>query len=77
MSSEGNILSFTDDEAKRYQINKRLGRIAAAATAAYRQITGRTKEQSDKKIHMPEDQLKSRQLDITNNHDHKPQPAVG
>ena len=66
---KGDVLSFTDDKAKRYEINKRLGRIAATATAAYRKITGRAKEQLDKnvkKIHLFDDQLKSWQLDITN-----------
>ena len=42
---KGIVLSFTDDKAKRYEINKRSGRIAATATAAYRKITGRAKEQ--------------------------------
>ena len=77
---KGNVLSFTDDKAKRYEINKRLGGIAATPIAAYRKITGREKEQLEKmskKIHLLEDQLKSWQLDITNNHDHKLQPAVG
>ena len=66
---KGNVLSFTDDKAKRYEIKKRLGRIAATATAAYRKITGRAKDQLDKnvkKIHLFDDQLKSSQLDITN-----------
>ena len=66
---KGNVLSFTDDKANRYEINKRLGRIAATATAAYRKITGRAKEQLDKNfknIHLFDDQLKSWQLDITN-----------
>ena len=66
---KGNVLSFTDDKAKRYEIKKRLGRIAATATAAYRKITGRAKDQLDKnvkKIHLFDDQLKSLQLDITN-----------
>ena len=44
VSIKGNVLNFTDDKAKRYEINKRLGRIAATATAAYRKITGRAKE---------------------------------
>ena len=55
-----NVLSFTDDKAERYEINKRLGRIAATATAAYRKITGRAKEQlheNVKKIHLFEDQV--------------------
>ena len=73
---KGNVLSFTNDKAKRHEINKRLGRIAATATAAYRKITGRAKEQLDKnvknKIHLFEDQIKS-----INNHDHKLEPAVG
>ena len=59
---KGNVLSFTDDKAKGYEINKRLGRIAATATTAYRKITGRAKEQLDKnvkKIHLFDDQLKS------------------
>ena len=47
---KGNVLIFTDDKAKRYKINKRLGRIAATATAAYRKITGRAKEQLDKNV---------------------------
>ena len=67
---KGNLLSFTNDKAKRYEINKRLGRIAATATATYRKITGRAKEQLDKnvkKIYLFDDQLKSWQLDITNN----------
>ena len=34
VSMKGNVLSFTDDKAKRCEINKRLGRIAATATAA-------------------------------------------
>ena len=66
---KGNVLSFTDDKAKGYEINKRLGRIAATATTAYRKITGRAKEQLDKnvkKIHLFDDQLKSWQLDTTN-----------
>ena len=66
---KGNVLSFTDDKAKRYEINKRLGRIAATGTAAYRKITGRPKEQLDKmsnKIHLFDDQLKSWQMDVTN-----------
>ena len=66
---KGNVLSFTDDKVKRYEINKRLGRIAATATATYRKITGRAKEQFDKnvkKIPLFDDQLKSWQLDITN-----------
>ena len=65
---KGNVLSFKDDKAKRYEIKKRLGRIAATATAAYRKITGRAKDQLDKnvkKIHLFVDQLKSSQLDIT------------
>ena len=65
----GNVLSFTDDKAKRYEIKKRLGRIAATATAAYRKITSRAKDQLDKnvkKLHLFDDQLKSSQLDITN-----------
>ena len=44
VSIKGNVLSFTDDKAKRYEINKGLGTIAATATAAYRKITGRAKE---------------------------------
>ena len=74
------VLNFTDDKAKRCEINKRLERIAATATTAYRKITGRANEQLDKnvkKIHMFEDQLKSWQFGITNNHDHKLQLAVG
>ena len=65
---KGNVLTFTDDKAKRYEINKRLGRIAATATAAYRKITGRAKEKykNIKKIHLFDDQLKPWQLDITN-----------
>ena len=47
---KGNELSFTDDKAKRYEISKRLGRIAAKATATYRKITGRAKEQLDKNV---------------------------
>ena len=47
---KGNVPSFTDDKAKRYEINKRLGRIAATATAGYRKITGRAKEQLDKNV---------------------------
>ena len=65
---KGNVLTFTDDKAKRYEINKRLGRIAATVTAAYRKITGRAKEKLDKnikKIHLFDDQLKPWQLDIT------------
>ena len=61
VSIKGNVLNFTDDKAKRYEINKRSGRIAATATAAYRKITGRAKEQLDKnvkKVHVFEDQLK-------------------
>ena len=74
-----NVLSFTDDKAKRYEIHKRLERIAATATTAYRKITGGAKEQLDKNVQkkMFEDQLKSWQLDINDNHDHKLQPAVG
>ena len=45
---EVSIVSFTDDKAKRYEINKCLGRIAATATAAYGKITGGAKEQLDK-----------------------------
>ena len=45
VSITGNVLNFTDDKAKRYELNKSLGRIAATATAAYRKITGRAKEQ--------------------------------
>ena len=66
---KGNVLSFTDDKAKRYEINKHLGRIVTTTTAAYRKITGRAKEQLDKngkKIHLFDDQLKSWQLNITN-----------
>ena len=77
---KGNVLTFTDDKAKRYEINKCLGRIAATATAAYRKITGRAKEKLDKnikKIHLFDDQLKPWQLDITNKYEHKLQPAVG
>ena len=29
---KGNVLSFTDDKAKRYEINERLGRIAETVT---------------------------------------------
>ena len=80
VSIKGNVLSFTDDKAKRYEINKCLGRIATTAAAAYGKITGREKEQQykniKKEIHLFEDQLKSWHLDITNNHDHKLQPAV-
>ena len=36
--------------SERYEINKRLGRIAATATAAYGKITGRAKEQLDKNV---------------------------
>ena len=77
---KGNILSFTDDKAKGYKINKRLGSIAATATAGYRKITGRAKEQLEKnvkKIYLFEGQLRSWQSDITNNHDRKLQLAVG
>ena len=59
---KGNVLTFTDDKAKRYEIDKRLGRIAATATAAYRKITGGAKKQLDKnvkKIHLFDDQVKS------------------
>ena len=66
---KGNVLSFTDDKAKRYEINKPLGRIAATVTAVYMKITGRAKEQlgkNVKKIHLFDDQLKSWQMDITN-----------
>ena len=45
-----NVLSFTDDKAKRYEINKRLGRIAATAAAACRKITGRAKEQLQENV---------------------------
>ena len=47
---KGNVLSFIDDKAKTYEIKKCLGRIAATATAAYRKITGREKEQLDKNV---------------------------
>ena len=47
---KGNVLNFTDDKAKRYEINKRLGRIAATATAAYRKKTGREKEKFNKNV---------------------------
>ena len=47
---KGNAMSFTDDKTKRYEIKKRLGRIAATATAAYRKITGKAKEQLDKNV---------------------------
>ena len=48
--NKGNVLTFTENKAKRYEINKRLGRIAATAAAAFRKITGRTKEQLDKNV---------------------------
>ena len=44
---KGNVLTFTDDKAKRYEINKRLGRITTTAAATFRKITGRGKEQLD------------------------------
>ena len=50
VSIKGNVLSFADDKAKRYEINKRLGRIAATTTAAHGKITGRAKEQLDKNV---------------------------
>ena len=34
VSIKGTVLSFTDEKAKRCEINMRLGRIAATATAA-------------------------------------------
>ena len=34
VSIKGNVLNFPDGKAKRNEINKRLGRIAATATAA-------------------------------------------
>ena len=46
-SIKGNVLTFTDDKAKRYEINKRLGRITTTAAVAFRKITGRGKEQLD------------------------------
>ena len=53
VSIKGNVVSFTDDKAKRYEINKRLGRIAATATAAYgkikRQGEGATRQKCQKK----------------------------
>ena len=76
---KGNVLSFTDDKAKRYEINKRLGEIAATATAAYRKITGRAKEQLDKnvkKIHLFDDQLSHGSWTSLIKYDHKLQPAV-
>ena len=81
MSIKGNVLNFTDDKAKRYEINNLLGRIAATARAVYkennRQGKGAIRQKCQKKIHVFEDQLKSWQLDITNNHDDKLRPAVG
>ena len=50
VSIKGNVLNFTDDKAKRYEINKRLGRVPATATAAHRKITGREREQLDKNV---------------------------
>ena len=50
VSIKGNVLSFTDDMAKRCEINKHLGGIAATATAAYGKITGRAKERLDRKV---------------------------
>ena len=41
VSIKGNVLNFTDDKAKRSELNKSLGRIAATATAACRNNTGR------------------------------------
>ena len=67
VSIKGNVLTFTDDKAKRCEIKKHFGRIAATAAAAFRKITGRAKKQLDikeKKIHWFEDQLKLWQLDI-------------
>ena len=66
VSIKGNELSCTDDKAKRYEINKRLVRIAATATAAYRKITGRVKEQLDKNV---KKKNKSICLKINHNHD--------
>ena len=50
VSIKDNVLNFKEDKAKRYEINKRLGRIAATATAAYGKITRRAKEQLDKNV---------------------------
>ena len=50
VSIKGNVLSLTDDKAKRCEINMRLGRIAATATAAYGKITGRAKERLDENV---------------------------
>ena len=49
-SIKGKVLSFTDDKAKRYELNKRLGRIAATAAAVYRKTTSGTKEQLGKNV---------------------------
>ena len=62
VSIKGNVLSFTDDKAKRHEINKHLAKIAGTAAAVYWKTTGRAKKQLEnnvKKFHVFEDQLKS------------------
>ena len=61
VSIKGNVLSFTDDKAKLYEINKRLGRIVGTAAAVYRKTTSRAKERLDKNVkrfHMFERSIK-------------------
>ena len=52
-SIKGNVLTFTDDKAKRYEINKRLGRITTTAAVAFRKITGRGKAVSYTHLTLP------------------------
>ena len=64
MLIKGNVLTFTDDKAKRYEIKKRLGWIAAKATGYScvqennRQVKGGMRQKYKKKIDVFEDQVK-------------------
>ena len=80
VSIKGIVLTFTDDKAKRYEINKRLGRIGITAAAAFRKITSRAKEQLEKKCQKNPLVVKSIKIMAVGHliiYDHKLQQAVG
>lgn len=61
VSLKDDVLHFTYDKAKKYEINKHLGRIPKTAAAVYTKTTSRAKEHLHKnvnKFHVFESQLK-------------------
>ena len=59
---KGHVLSFTDDKAKRHEMNKSLATLAGSVANLFRKTKGRAKQElvnKVKKFHVFEDQVKS------------------